>query len=270
MKRVIWFLTFAAFSLGMERPAVGSLLGPQETSTIIQSAITDGDLAMLGVIYGIVTNQPLNYNSLATANSWNGNLTGLFMGTAVNFSYQGDLSDFPTGAITWTSTGAYGNAVLSGSGTARVTETPDGFTMSSTYDRTIGDFTINGTEEHTVEVTDANTFRDLSVFAGRVNGMFYVCAGSDTAQEFRDEFLSSFNGVCARTGKRIPVTVDDDYTKTFIGADIALSGTVQLVPEPVAEPSASLLLASGLAGLLGIGWWKRGYGSAPTSTGCRI
>ena len=74
---------------------------------------------LLSLFSGPKPGQTLNYNASLTTTSWSGTLMGTYLGTGLSLTYLGDLSNYPSGPVTWTSSGSYGNQSWSGSGSTR-------------------------------------------------------------------------------------------------------------------------------------------------------
>src|SRR5262249_29246800 len=129
------------------------LLDSYDASTLVQSTATDADAMLLGQIYGFQGDQTFTYSSTADATMWSGSLTGTYLGTSLNLSYAGDLTNYAsTGAVTWTSSGTYGGQGWSGSGSATISDaTSTTFQVSLLYSLTAGgnsasiDYVIPGT-----------------------------------------------------------------------------------------------------------------------------
>ncbi len=115
------------------------LLSPSQASTLIQSTASDTDALLLSLFYGVEAGQTLNYSSSLTATSWSGTLSGTYTGMGLSLSYLGDLSNDPSGPVTWTSSGSYGNQVWSGNGSATIGDTSSTtFLVGLSYAMTVG------------------------------------------------------------------------------------------------------------------------------------
>ncbi len=112
----------ALMGFGAVNPVRGGTVDPAAASAMIQSTVTDQDFEFLHAFYG-GQSPSLDYNSSSNATSWSGKLSGDWLGSPVSISYTGDLSQYPTGAVTWSSTGTYGTSTWSGSGSATITDT---------------------------------------------------------------------------------------------------------------------------------------------------
>jgi hypothetical protein len=143
----------AFVALGTTPKAHAGLLTAYDASTLVQSTASDADAMLLGKIYGFQYNQTLTYSSTADPTSWSGTLAGTYLGSSLNLSYAGDLTNYAsTGAVTWTSTGAFGGQAWSGTGSAAIADTSSTtFQVSILYSLTAGsntasiDYVIPGT-----------------------------------------------------------------------------------------------------------------------------
>jgi hypothetical protein len=238
--------------------AWANLLSPLEASALIQSTVSDADVEFLSQLTPLASGHSLAYTSNSTMTSWSGTLSGNFFGSAVNVSYLGDLSGYPSGAVTWTSTGTYGSAAWTGSGAASITDTSaTTFQMTLTSALAFGgntaslDYTIPGTvlPDGTFMIGDAshpeagsgtvtlNGFSSLTLilFSFRTEGSFQP--GSPKTVVFSDINHQSPNG--------FDLFNNLDLTISIPVPNLFTSGTIN-VPEP---PSVQLL-ALGLLGLV--------------------
>jgi hypothetical protein len=78
-----------------------------DASSLIQSTATDADALFLSIFKNISPVAVWNYASTSSLTGWTGSLSGSFLGSALSVSYSGDLSAYPSGAVTWTSSGTY-------------------------------------------------------------------------------------------------------------------------------------------------------------------
>ncbi len=75
----------------------------------MESTATDTDFGFLTLIAGFQPGQSVAFSSTPTTSGWIASLSGTYLGYPLSVSYIGDLSGFPSGALTWTDTGTYGN-----------------------------------------------------------------------------------------------------------------------------------------------------------------
>ncbi len=94
-------------------------IDPRELNTVVQSWTVDMELTALNGMYGSDTSSVLIYWADIGPDGWTGNLAGTYLGEAVSVQYTGTYTaTSPTTAdISFTSTGALGGEVWSGSGT---------------------------------------------------------------------------------------------------------------------------------------------------------
>jgi hypothetical protein len=129
-------------SLAFARPALAQI-SSVDASTMVQSTASDTDALFLGILAGFTPLQTLSYTSTNTDTSWLGSLSGTFQSSSVILGYTGDLSSYPAGPITWSSTGVYGSLIWAGSGTAMITTTGSTFSLALTDSATIGSSTYS-------------------------------------------------------------------------------------------------------------------------------
>jgi hypothetical protein len=92
-----------------------------DASHLLQSSVTDTDVALLTQFFGFQEGAQLNYTSNNTASGYSGALRGTYIGRSIDVNYQGDFSEFSSlGRITWTSHGFYGSVPWSSSGNASI------------------------------------------------------------------------------------------------------------------------------------------------------
>ena len=121
-KRIVTVL-IAAGVLALGSAAMAKELATLEASAVSQGTIADSDFFLLTEFFGFTLAETLDYQSTADASGWTGTLSGTYLGTSVDVSYSGDLSAYPGGAITCTSSGSFGPHAWNGNGTFSITDT---------------------------------------------------------------------------------------------------------------------------------------------------
>jgi hypothetical protein len=250
--------------------ARADLLSAFEASALIQSTASDTDVRLLSQFALFRPGRALDYSSTSTTTAWTGTLSGSPLGAALNVAYSGDLSNYPSGAITWTSTGTFGGASWSGSGAATITDTSSTtFQVSFASSLAIGsntasiNYVIPGTvladgtnmfgdpshgEVGTGTVTlDGVLYSDLILFSYRMEGGF----GPDSPRRLviSDIFGVPIHGGVDLLNKNVVIPIP--FTSMF-----SMTGTVTSVP----EPSSLLLLTCGLLGWFSFHRCTRGGG----------
>src|ERR1700685_1846986 len=100
-----------------------AILSLTDASAIVQSTVTDTDTVFLSGLFGFQSGQTINFSSSSNSAAWSGSLSGTYLGTGLSVSYLGNLSGYPSGALTWTGTGTYGANAWTGSGSMTIAET---------------------------------------------------------------------------------------------------------------------------------------------------
>jgi hypothetical protein len=229
------------------------LLSALDASVLIQSTASDTDAMFLSQFAGFQSGQTLNYNSSSTNTAWSGTLSD----TSLNVNYSGDLSGYPSGAVTWSSSGTYRTENWSGSGNATIAETSSTtFQVSLVSSLALGGSTasINYVIPGTVS-SDGTIMYDGEAGTGTV-----ILNGTSFPNHIQFSYknppeLDPFQIYSDIVGD-IPTfpSLTNRYTGTFpIGGDIFLAGTITSVP----EPSSWVLLGFGLLGWVPLRWWMR-------------
>jgi hypothetical protein len=244
----------ATVAVAMSPSAGATLLSTLDASAIIQSTGTDTDIGFLTAFIGFQPGQTLNYSSTSTTTAWSGNLSGAYLGTSLSVAYTGNLSAYPSGAVTWTSMGAYGTESWNGSGDAIVVDTsPTTFQVTFADSLAVGsdtaslNYVIPGTilSDGTIMYGDP-TNEEVGTGTGTLNGMALrgACYSyKDAAMKILSDFAFVFDKTCQEFGNEN----NNRYVKDIggNGKTLALNGTIETIP----EPSSFLLLVVGLLGL---------------------
>lgn len=217
-------------------------------SYILQDALPDTDLYLLTKFEGYVPRQTLTYSTLTMPTQWSATVSGNYGGTALNVSYLGNSSGYPTGPLTWTSRGAFGAEAWTGSGTGQFTETsPSTFTLDLMTSLAVG------AHQGSWDVSVDGTFSLMgSGFGGQftnTTGVVTIAAGQ---QETNDDV--TFFGF---PGQTLFSDIDRDGQPVIIntlppidqGEDHVITGLISTVPEP-----GSLALT--ILGCIGLLRWK--------------
>jgi hypothetical protein len=222
-----------------------------DASTILQGIVPDSEVFLLSEFAGFSVGS-LNYNASSMAGAWNATLAGTYRGTALNVSYNGDLSDFPTGPLTWTSSGFYGAAVWAGSGNARFTLLPMGdfqiaVVSSLILGSDVGTYAITILGNETGD--DIDVFDDLQTGTITTNGISLVGERFAKLSYKRKDFTEIQTDVKIRGHEIIVDSIKLAGTQTGFNA----TGTVSTI----AEPSTFTLFGAGVFGLLGADKWRK-------------
>jgi hypothetical protein len=247
----------ALLAVGVLTPPVrANVIMPLEASVMIQStAAEDVDYYLLTSFYGFKAGETLTYTSSinTVSNTWSGTLSGTYMGKAVSVSYSGDYSQYPSGKITWSSTGTYGSDSWTGSGNALFTEpTSTTFQIALNTSLQVGSNTgsvdnnlISGTiDANNYEYTDT-TGSVTTNGTPQKNKIFWT-------QKFLRGKKKLFTDVELKSGRTIIVD-NDSYTDDPLGGRTTERSSVTTMPEPNALAMSSL----GFAMLSSYTWWRR-------------
>jgi hypothetical protein len=254
---VVGMLVLAATSV--TPTARAGLLNPAEASALIQSTATDTDAMLLALFNGFEAGQTLNYSSSLTTTAWSGTLSGTYAATGLSLTYLGDLSNYPSGAVTWTSTGSYGSQSWSGNGSATITDTSSTtFQVGLSYSMTVGSnsasisYLIPGT------VTSNGTImyggpgnEEAGTGALDLNGVTTL----NNLRYYYKHILCCIDIISDIHAVDKKAIFENDYEfDEFRGIII---GPVSS-PPPIAEPSSFVLMGLGLLGLAWIGTRRKG------------
>ena len=256
-------LFLAALAGSLPHAAADPVLSVADASALVQSTVTDTDAFFLTGVFGFQSGQTLNYSSTSNSTAWTGTLSGPYRGPSLDVSYTGNLSAYPSGAVTWTDSGTYGSHAWSGSGSAVITGT-----SATTFDVTFADSldvggataSVDGTLPGTV-LPDGDVVYGASVDSevGPVDVLINGHRNKDLYLSYRkkDHELILSDYAFVRVGGRPPRAQGrNDYVIIATPADAAtsdegtfgLSGTITTVPEPASW--AFVLAGLGIVGAL--------------------
>ncbi len=119
-------------------PVQATLLSNSDTALVLNATIPDGDLFLLSEFFGFQANEFFDYKFDIDNTGWSATLSGVYLGKNLNITYSGDTSTFPSGNITWTTSGFFGSDTWSGNGTALITDTGIGFDIDFDSSLTVG------------------------------------------------------------------------------------------------------------------------------------
>lgn len=136
-KLLLFNIMLVFLFIGM-KPVYAVSLSPSEASLVVQGTIPDIDFFILAESFGFQAGETVNYWSDFNPSGWSASLLGAYKGTNLNVTYSGDISAFPLGPITWTTSGFYGADTWNGSGSALILDTPTGFQVDFNSSLTIG------------------------------------------------------------------------------------------------------------------------------------
>jgi hypothetical protein len=246
--------------------ARAGLLSALEASALVQSTASDTDFGFLGLLTGFQSGQTLDYNSTSTTTAWSATLSGSYLGSGANVAYSGDLSGYPSGAITWTSAGTYGTENWSGAGAATIMDTSSTtFQVSFSSSLAVGagtasmQYTIPGSvlpdgtfmfgDPSNGEVGTGSLTLDGVGFTNVAIVLSYRTEGGFAPDSPRTLIVSDIFGY--------PIgglgLLNKDYVVIPLPFSMSISGTITSVPEP---PSI-LLVASGILVLVPIRFCTR-------------
>jgi hypothetical protein len=242
---------------GVTPTARAGLLTPLEASALVQSTATETDAMLLSLFYGYHVIQPLSYDSMMFQNNWSGNFHGSYIGENLNLTYQVDLSNYPSGAVTWTNSGSYGIQSWSSSGSATIIDTSSNtFQVLLNYSMRVGsnsasiDNLIPGT------VTSSGTI----IYGSPVNGEFGSGTLIENGTTYSNKLLYYdiiFSSSFASSISFLGVEWDG-------AGSVSPNGGIRILMEsgPLPEPTSFLLMGFGLLSLV---WIRRSVGKAGAS-----
>jgi hypothetical protein len=234
-----------------------------QLSDMVQSTANDVDMVLLTYLTGASLGGPTvayKYSSSATDStwaSWSGSLTGAFAGAPLSLSYDGSLTGYPPGTVTWNTTGMLSGGSVAGGGSGAVS-----YPTASTFDLTFGDSLSYGGNTASVAISIPGTllaggnFMFGSPGSPEAGSGTLTVNGTTTDIEFGVDFKLQYFP---------PAFLDSVYvdeTKVWIksyGPGLFLTAMYNEVPVP--EPSTWTMMLIGFAGL-GYAGWRR----APTAT----
>lgn len=149
--------------------ASGATLSIADASVILQSTISDSDVFLLTALTTPVSGT-VDYNSTSVTPGWSGTLSGTYNKDNLNVSYIGNLLSYPSGPVTWNSSGNYGSIPWNSSGSATfVSTSATGFNIIFNDSLTVGsnsgsiNYIIPGIQD------ESGTFFDGEVGTGTVS-----------------------------------------------------------------------------------------------------
>jgi hypothetical protein len=239
--------------------AAGGVMGaaaltPMQASLVSQGTIPDGDFFYLMQFAGSHPGETLHYTSTSDTQHWTAALTGSYFGSPLDVTYNGDLSGYPGGAITWTSTGSYGADPWSGSGALTITDHSGGFTTALQSSLQVG--TNTGSMNVAIDASDdgstiayGGTTGDLSINGGPFNNPFgYTLLMKLSEGVYLDDF-----DLLAQDGSSLSpvlISIMGTFPNSPGGGMCAstvcqIDGTLAAVPEPATHflIGGALLLA---------------------------
>jgi hypothetical protein len=260
------------FVLGEPHPARATLLTGLESAVVLQGVIPDSDYVLMAALAGFGVGEALNYTATLDAETqrWTASFTGTYLGNQVNIAYQGAFSAFPSGPLTWTTTGTFGTAMWKGGGSAAFADTAMGFDITFNNSAMIGAETgtyaerVISAEGSNGDLNAGVEFVSTTVKPGQKDmGSIFDRLGTGLL----DAILKSQITFGISWGPSFPVLFQDDVEPLQPGLNISskgraspprrwdqhsmveLEGTVEAVP----EPSSLALLATGCVGLFALG-----------------
>lgn len=241
------------------RPARADLLTTFEASALIQSTASDVDVEFLGLLAQHGDVPVVSYASTSTTTAWSASLSGIYAGAGLSVSYSGDLSNYPAGAVTWSSAGTYGPAAWSGVGSATIADT-----SATTFQMTLSSsLTLGGGTASLAYVIPGTVLGDGTYMIGgpgdpeagagtlTLSGIPYI---NLIQLSYRTEgtiqqpgivpVLSDVNRMGNAAGLLLNnLSIDIPFTNT----EIIITG---VIGSAVPEPSSVLMLSGGLLALV--------------------
>lgn len=251
---LVSFLLAPALTLALTTgaPARAALLTAPQASEMIQSTATDTDFEFLNDFVGWQLGQTVDYTSSTSVSAWTGTLSGSYLGVPLSVDYTGNLSAYPPGPVTWTSTGSYGAASWNSSGSATITDaTPTTFDLAFIDSLTVGsntaslDYTIPGTVLGDGSVVfGAAAGDEVGSGTGMINGM----ALANRCYSYEDAAMTIQSDIVIRPDD---LACDDYHTdkNKYVKDNTTLLLTGTITTTGIPEPSALILVVSGLLGL---------------------
>jgi hypothetical protein len=147
----LFLITIAVVSCFWTTASFANSLDNFRAALLSQHPAADFDAHSLMDIFGDAPLFPaLHYDSVTAGAGWTSALTGVYLGQSLAVAYSGDLSSYPGGPITWTSTGTFGIDSWTGSGMLLFSGTAASFQIDMVSNLQVG----------------ANTVVDSAIFSG--------------------------------------------------------------------------------------------------------
>jgi hypothetical protein len=238
--------------------AKASTFGTADAGLALENTIPDLDLALLTYFVGFFPGSTLNYGGDISSTAFSDYLTGTYHGQSLNINYAGNLTAFPSGSITWTTTGSYGANNWIESGSAMFTF-PTSTTFTETYSSSITVGTHTGSFALSIDGSDSPdvTYLDASgttIADGQMRPTYPTVVDPDnpTPQELTSDDICApgkvVGGLCTQAEEILSADVILEVTPDLIDA-----GTISVVP----EPSYGLVLCLALGGLAAVRYTLR-------------
>ncbi len=251
-RSITWFSTrsipgaalLLAFCLSVETQRLHASVIVQNIGAVVQATINDADLLALTNLFGLGPGT-LNYASTTTNSQWTGILSGAYLGAGVNVDYSGDLSQYPIGQITWTTSGFYGGAPWSGNGSASFANTASGFNMLFLYSISVGSHSADYNFAISADVSPTGDVRfdDANSSGSLISDGVVILDANFSYIQFRQKWIDD---ATEHNNNRIVST----GTKPIANGVLSMTNTIETVPEPT-----TLFLVG--AGFIGCVWRSR-------------
>jgi hypothetical protein len=237
---------------------MADVLAVLDASSLIQSTATDTDAVFLSLFTNISPEAIWNYASTSSLTAWTGSLSGTYLGSTLDVAYSGSLSAYPTGPITWSSTGSFGSQTWSSTGSALFADTGAGaFEVTINDSLSIGsnratlDYMIPGSvqPDGTIMYGDPSN-EEVGTGTVTINlrpspdTMCYSYSSFiKTSRTLSDAFQRLPGKTCSETADLIPAAQrnNNNYFSSSSPTLLSLTGTITSA-SPVPEPSSFFLV----------------------------
>jgi hypothetical protein len=145
-QKIVAALILTSLSCASSALLNASVLTSMQESLVTQGTVPDGDFFMLTRFTSFEPGNTLRFQSRSDGLNWDALLSGSYLGTDVDVSYEARRSS-ASAPLTWTSSGFYGADEWTGSGSISIADAPGGFVVNLTSTLEVGSDTgsVNAT-----------------------------------------------------------------------------------------------------------------------------